>query len=164
MITDLIFHQNITAIKCSKNSFVSVFNIMPIIYQILSFIFKRKLHAYIVEIKDPYILLYDFLKFVELSGYKYKFYDKFSVKGIFYTEGKFKKLTSVLCRIREDNNIIIEVHFNFSDGMYTYKVLDNGNTLSCISSSILDKNIFSKLKKIIYSETMRIYKLNINSL
>ena len=161
MITDLMFHNNIIAMKYAKNPIIATFKLMPYVYKALFFFFKRKVHEYIVNIHEPDILLYDFLKFVDISGYKYKFQDEFVIKGLFIDKDGAKVLSSVLCRMRTENNNTIEIHFLFSTGMYMYKVLNGSIVLNCMSSTTLDNNIFNNIKNIIYKETLRIYKIHI---
>lgn len=159
MITDTVFQINTTLLKYSSNPFIITFHLLPYVRKAAIYFLKKQIKADIKLCEDIEILLYDFLKFLDLSGYRYNFNDPFLVKANTYTQNGVKRISSIICKIKEDSHTI-EIEYIFNDGspQFLMKYLYENKILTCTNRP-LDASIEKELKKHIYEEVIRIYTL-----
>lgn len=159
MITDTVFKINTTLLKYSSNPFIITFHLLPYVRKAALYFLKKQIKADIKLCEDIEILLYDFLKFLDLSGYRYSFTDPFIVKANTYTQDGVKRISSIICKMKEDSHTIeLEYIFNNGSPQFLMKYLYENKILTCTNRP-LDPDIERELKRNIYEEVIRIYTL-----
>lgn len=159
MITDTVFKINTTLLKYSSNPFIITFHLLPYVRKAALYFLKKQIKADIKLCEDIEILLYDFLKFLDLSGYRYSFTDLFIVKANTYTQDGVKRISSIICKMKEDSHTIeLEYIFNNGSPQFLMKYLYENKILTCTNRP-LDPDIERELKRNIYEEVIRIYTL-----
>lgn len=159
MITDTVFKINTTLLKYSSNPFIITFHLLPYVRKAALYFLKKQIKADIKLCEDIEILLYDFLKFLDLSGYRYSFTDPFIVKANTYTQDGVKRISSIICKMKEDSHTIeLEYIFNNGSPQFLMKYLYENKILTCTNRP-LDPDIERELKRNIYEEVIRIYIL-----
>lgn len=159
MITDTVFRINTTLLKYSSNPFIITFHLLPYVRKAALYFLKKQIKADIKLCEDIEILLYDFLKFLDLSGYRYSFTDPFIVKANTYTQDGVKRISSIICKMKEDSHTIeLEYIFNNGSPQFLMKYLYENKILTCTNRP-LDPDIERELKRNIYEEVIRIYTL-----
>lgn len=159
MITDTVFKINTTLLKYSSNPFIITFHLLPYVRKAALYFLKKQIKADIKLCEDIEILLYDFLKFLDLSGYRYSFTDPFIVKANTYTQDGVKRISSIICKMKEDSHAIeLEYIFNNGSPQFLMKYLYENKILTCTNRP-LDPDIERELKRNIYEEVIRIYTL-----
>ena len=159
MITDTVFKINTTLLKYSSNPFIITFHLLPYVRKAALYFLKKQIKADIKLCEDIEILLYDFLKFLDLSGYRYSFTDPFIVKANTYIQDGVKRISSIVCKMKEDSHTIeLEYIFNNGSPQFLMKYLYENKILTCTNRP-LDPDIERELKRNIYEEVIRIYTL-----